>query len=131
MEALTHQIEVLRGSFEGFHANQVWINLEAHQSIIQLHAQVKGFDLKFGEVTQQIAALNARYQTLYMIATNLVGQQFAAARLNSAVPSLFPPNPHFRPTFLPPTNAAPAQSPPVAANPSLQTLYLTHKAIAI
>ena len=130
VEVLTHQIEVLGGTFEGFHTNQVRINLEAHQSISQLHAQVKGFDPKFGEVTQQVAVLNARYQPLYMIASNLVSQQIAAAHLNPAAPAVFPLNPNFRPTFLPSPNAPLVRSAPVIPNP-LQVLYPTRKSVAI
>ena len=89
VEVLTHQIEVLRGTFKGFCANQVQINLEAHQSISQLHAQVKGFDPKFGEVTQQVTILNAHYQSLYMITSNLVSQQITVAHLNPAAPAVF------------------------------------------
>ena len=130
VEVLTHQIEVLGGTFEGFHANQVRINLEAHQSISQLRVQVKGFDPKFGEVTQQVTVLNTRYQSLYMIASNLISQQITATRLNPAASAVFPLNPNSRPTFLPSPNAPLIQSAPIIPNP-LHVLYPAHKSVAI
>ena len=113
VEALTQEISELSEGFDKFRTNQVKINLASFGDVSGIRNRVSAIEPRLQNHDKEILALNLRYNALFAIASNLLGQQIAAGRpVNLTNLPIIPlPNPNYVSNFSPAVRSSAIHSP--------------------